>query len=119
MERPHAQAFQNLPVLPSVPGSTTSSSNTALTVTITPGAGRRVVLYLAEAYTSAGVCTFSVESPSGTVVYQGAASGIGTTAFVLEPLTPWVFNLGVAVLLKNTAAGVGNTSTINRHYSLI
>jgi hypothetical protein len=107
------QRTRNLPVVPAVNSTQTSGSNAAQTVTITPIAGQRVVLYAIEAYTSAGTSTFSIESPSGTVVYQGQSAGIGTVLWYLEPLTPRLFEDAVAVLLKLTAAGAGNTSTLN------
>ena len=117
-----AKSYQSrlLPVIPSTNISQTSGSNAAQTYTLTPKAGQRVVLYFMEAYTSAGGSTFSIESPSGTVVYQGQTAGaISTTPWYYEPATPRVFGTGVAVLFKLTAAGAGNTSTINLHVGVL
>ena len=96
-----------------VNSSTVSGSNSALTVTITPQAGQAIHLNSVEAFTSAGTCSFTIESPSGTVVYRGATGGVSTTPWYLEPVRPIRFAKGVAVLLKTSAAGSSNTSTIN------
>lgn len=112
-EQARTVEFRLLPALPAVNASQASGSDAAQTYTITPGAGERVVLYRVGAYCSAGTSTFSIESPSGTVVYQGAAGAIATTEVAYEPNTPQTFGMAKAVLLKLTTAGSSNTTRLN------
>lgn len=92
--------------------STTSSANSAQTITVAAIAGQRIRLMRIDAFTSAGTTTLSVEQGS-TVIWQGATAAVTSTMSTLEWTKPLELAPGAALNVKTTAAGAGNTATVN------
>ena len=92
--------------------STTSGANSAQTIAVAAVAGQRVRVMRIDAYTSAGTSTLSIEQGS-TVIWQGASAALTTSLTTLDWTKPLERAPGTALNVKTTAAGGGNTVTVN------
>ena len=93
--------------------SVTSAANATAVVTIAGITGQQVRLYRVDGYTSAGTSGLTI-TDGGTTIYQSPATLLSSSAFTAISWTqPLAANPGNTMVITASAAGVGNTVTIN------
>jgi len=89
-----------------------SGANAAATITVAAVTGAICKLARLDAFTSAGTSTITVADGS-TTIWRSASGEIGTTRVAVTWTKPLEGNPGLAMTITGTAAGAGNTVTIN------
>jgi hypothetical protein len=92
--------------------STTSAANTANVKTIAAVSGNKVVIYRIDVYSSAGTAGLTI-ADGGTAIYALPTSFVTTTPTAITWTKPLECTPGNAVVITLSAAGGGNTTTLN------
>ena len=90
----------------------TSAANAAVSVTLTPGAATRGVVYMIAARCSAGTSSV-IFKDGGTQAWSTDAAFIGTTTKVLTFSPGWTGSVGNAVVITLATCGGGNTGVLS------
>lgn len=92
--------------------STTSAANTAVSATITGVPGLKVFIYRIDVYSSAGTASLTI-TDGGTDIYKLPSSFVTTTPTAITWTKPLECTVGNTVVVTLSAAGGGNTTTLN------
>jgi hypothetical protein len=92
--------------------STASSTNAAVTVTISAAAATKVHIYQVSAWCSAGTSNLVIKDGS-TTIWQTPATAIGTTLSTFSFAVPITISTNSNGVITLAACGASNTGTLN------
>lgn len=93
--------------------STVSAANTAAVATITGQPGQVARLYRVDAFVSAGSSTITVADGSTTIWRSTTGEVTGTRLVIVWTPQPLMAQPGNNLVVTASAAGAGNTVTLN------